>query len=141
MAGTDAFITIAAYYYGRLNNIELPTYNFTSQYDENGMTLTLTIRNGKKPTQVLLWEASNEKARDFRVQTIGKSWTSTPLEPSSSNQQLIWKIYVKNPSVGYRAFLIEITFDNYFKLPIAAPLKFTTSTYIVPNKLPCQYPH
>nr|CAG4710412.1 unnamed protein product [Naegleria fowleri] len=155
LAGTDAFMTIAAYYYGVLNRIEMPIYNFTAQYDSNGMQLTLNIRNGKKPTSVLLWQAFNPKARDFRVQTIGNSaWKSTPLVVDENS--LSWRVYMKNPPKssnsnnnnngdggtsggGYTAFMIEMTFDDYFKLPIPAPLKFTTSAYILPQTFPCKY--
>ena len=34
------------------------------------------------PKQVNLWQATNPDARDFRVATIGKAYTSRPLEPS-----------------------------------------------------------
>ena len=138
LAGTDAISSVASYYYGTLNNIELPIYNFSAVYGDYGAQLTLTIKNGKKPTSVLLWEAFSN-TRDFRVETIGKTWKSTPVE---INEELTWTIFVKNPpSSGYLAFLLEMTFDKYFKIPISLPLIFTTSTYIVPNTLPCKYPY
>ena len=44
---------------------------------------TVTNKTTGKPSAVLLWQGSNPKARDFRVDSIGKAFTSTPLQPAA----------------------------------------------------------
>ena len=39
-----------------------------------------SVKSETKPTEVRLWQATNPKARDFRVDTIGKAYTSTVLK-------------------------------------------------------------
>jgi len=138
LSGTDALLAVTSFYYGAMNGLEMPIYNFTAEYGTYGMSLELRVLNGKTPTKVLLWQAFNANGRDFRVETIGRTWVSTPIE---INSDLHWKIFVKNPldANSYTSFFIEMTFDNYWNLPISVPLKFTTSAYILPNTLPCKY--
>ena len=44
---------------------------------------TMTVPMVDTPTQVTLWQSSNEKARDFRLETIGPAWTRTPVSRAS----------------------------------------------------------
>jgi len=138
LSGTDALQAVTSFYYGSANGLEMPLYNFTAGLGQYGTTLEVNVLNGKIPTKVLLWMA-HSKTRDFRVETIGKTWESAPLEIKSDN--LHWSVFIKNPYMNenYVAFFIELTFDNYWKLPISAPLKFTTSVYISPHIMPCEY--
>jgi len=136
LAGTDALQAITSFYYGVVNGLEMPLYNFTASYGY-GLTLDVHVWNGKKPTQVLLWMARS-KTRDFRVETIGKAWQSAPVEMKG---ELHWQVDIKKPYMNedYVSFFIELTYDNYGILTISAPLKFTTSSYILPHILPCKY--
>jgi len=140
MAGSDALEATAAFYFGSVHSVELPNYNFTNEYTEDGMHLVVKVTNGKKPTSVLLWQTTNQNGRDFRIETVGKSFVSTPLQQDNANE-LQWSVFVKNPPKGYTCFTIELTYVGYFEdiQPLIPQLKFTTSAYIVPNVLPCSY--
>ncbi|MHC4149668.1 MAG: PhoPQ-activated protein PqaA family protein, partial [Planctomycetota bacterium] len=82
-----------------------------------------------KLKEVNLWQASNEKARDFRVDTIGRIWKSSPLKPKNSGRYVA---RVPEPKKGWTAFFIEMVYDS----GDAVPHKFTTQVHVVPQRLP-----
>ena len=55
-----------------------------------------------------LWQATNPKARDFRLMTIGKAYKGTPLA-ADGNGQYVAKI--EKPAQGWTASFVELTFD------------------------------
>ena len=80
------------------------------------------------PTQVTLWQATNPKARDFRLETLGAKWTSTPVTGVNG----VYKIVLPSPVEGWTAYMVELTFpgsdDN--------PLVFTTEVVVMPDIYP-----
>jgi PhoPQ-activated pathogenicity-related protein len=40
---------------------------------------SIEARTNDDPTAVNMWRATNPNARDFRLDTIGAAWTSSPL--------------------------------------------------------------
>lgn len=86
---------------------------------------TITVRVVDAPAQVLLWQANNPKARDFRLETIGPAWTSTPLTGTNG-------IYTATVSAvqGWSAFFVELTY------PGETPLVFTTEVIVTPDVYP-----
>ena len=88
---------------------------------------TLTVRVVDTPSQVLLWQASNPKARDFRLETIGPSWTSTPISGTNG----IYTVTV-GATQGWSAFFVELTFPG----PADTPLVFTTEVVVTPDVYP-----
>jgi PhoPQ-activated pathogenicity-related protein len=89
---------------------------------------TLTVRTVDAPAQVLLWQAADPAARDFRLETIGPAWTSTPLTGSNG----IYTALVPPPAQGYAAFFVELSFPG----PGGAPLVFTTEVVVTPDAYP-----
>jgi hypothetical protein len=79
--------------------------------------------------EVNLWQASNEKARDFRVETIGRVWKSSPLKPRDNGRYVA---RVTEPKEGWTAFFVEMVYDS----ADAVPHKFTTQVHVVPQRLP-----
>jgi PhoPQ-activated pathogenicity-related protein len=79
--------------------------------------------------EVNLWQASNEKARDFRVDTIGRIWKSSPLKPKNNGRYVA---RVPEPTKGWTAFFVEMVYDS----GDAVPHKFTTQVHVVPQLLP-----
>jgi PhoPQ-activated pathogenicity-related protein len=79
--------------------------------------------------EVNLWQASNEKTRDFRVDTIGRVWKSSPLEPKDNGRYVA---RVAKPEKGWTAFFVEMIYDS----GDAVPHKFTTQVHVVPGWLP-----
>ena len=82
-----------------------------------------------KPKAVKLWQATNPKARDFRVETLGKVWTSTDLAPESDGSYVG---RVPKPAKGWTCFMVELSYDT----GASVPLVVTTPVRVVPDTLP-----
>ena len=86
------------------------------------------VTAGTAPTQVLLWQAANSNARDFRLETLGPVWTSSPIEGKNG----VFTANIAKPAQGWVASMVELTFD----IGAAAPLKLTTDVLVTPDRLP-----
>jgi len=123
LAGSDARESMLAFYQSLLHNKERPA--FTWELTKDGPITVTTI---DKPIEVNLWQASNPNARDFRLDTIGKAWTKTPLQGDGNE----YFGRVDKPEKGYTAFFVELVFDSGFE----HPFKFTTDVNVIPDILP-----
>lgn len=121
---TDAPQCLTAFYYMIINNKPLPKYSWT--FEEDG---SIKVKYQTPPSKVTLWQASNAKARDFRVDTIGRTYTSTELKQESDGSY-VGKI--TPPKEGWTAFFVELTYD----VGGPFPLKVTTSVRVLPDVLP-----
>ena len=91
---------------------------------------TLAVTCETKPTKVLLWQATNPEGRDFRMEKIGKVYTSAPVTESAPG---VYRADIKAPEKGWTAFFLEMEFPN----PASKlPFKFTTGVSIVPDVYP-----
>ncbi len=124
LGGSDADKSLLAFYASILRG--LPRPKFTWRIEKNRITVT-TISG--VPKEVNLWQATNEQGRDFRLQTIGKAWQSSPLEHAGSDSYVA---KVLQPKKGWTAFFVELVYDS--GLPV--PYKFTTQVHVVPDTLP-----
>lgn len=88
----------------------------------------IRLRAVDQPKSVLLWRAHNSRARDFRLETIGASWESEPVEP----QEGVYEAALEAPESGWTAFFLELTYDG----PGGKPLVFTTEVVVVPDVCP-----
>jgi PhoPQ-activated pathogenicity-related protein len=88
----------------------------------------LKIRTVDAPTQVNLWQATNPRGRDFRLETIGPVWTSTPVSGSNG----IYTIPLASPAQGWAAYVAELTFPG----PGDDQLVFTTEVVVMPDIYP-----
>lgn len=122
--GSDALASISAFYRLMLSGQRPP--QFTWKVDNDG---AFRVTPQDKPAQVLLWQATNPQRRDFRVETFGKKYTSTPLEPES-NGEYVGR--VAEPEKGWTAYFVELTYD----IGGPVPLKMTTNIRITPDTLP-----
>jgi PhoPQ-activated pathogenicity-related protein len=128
LAGSDARESLLAFYQSVLTGKPRPRY--TSRKEKDG---TLVVETVDQPREVLLWQATNPKARDFRVDTIGKAYTSTVLKPTAKGR---YEARVPNPAEGFTAFFIELVYDSGGKIPF----KFSTEVSVVPDVLPFKFP-
>lgn len=124
LRGTDVPETLLAFYNAVITGKPRPKYSWEMKKD--GSIVVTTI---DKPREVLLWQATNPKARDFRVDTIGKTWTSSKLEDQGNG---VYVARVPKPKTGWTAFLVELTYD----IGGPAPIKLTSEVSIVPDILP-----
>jgi PhoPQ-activated pathogenicity-related protein len=127
-SGTDIGESMTAWYGALINNRPIPEYSWTVRNDG-----ALVVKPGAKPSQVLLWQGTNPKARDFRVDSIGaKAFTSTPLQPQPDGTYVG---NVEKPPTGFTAYFVEMTYPTGTKFPF----KFTTEVHIKPDILPYRW--
>jgi PhoPQ-activated pathogenicity-related protein len=124
LAESDARETLHAFYQMVLDGRPRPRYAWTRRGDD---ALEVTVED--PPREVRLWQAANPNARDFRLDVIGKDWTSVRLEPDENG---VYVGQAPKPEKGYRAFFVELVYDSGGKYP----LKVTTEVRVVPDVLP-----
>ncbi|MDC0267860.1 PhoPQ-activated pathogenicity-related family protein [bacterium] len=125
---TDAYETLLAAYLFILHDLPIPSINWHSSSPGH---VEASV-SGIAPESVKLWQAENPDARDFRVDTIGRTWTSRDLTPAGGDE-MSYEVVVEAPEKGWKAFMMEFTFQAD-KMPV--PLKMTTGVYITPDTLP-----
>jgi PhoPQ-activated pathogenicity-related protein len=126
-AGTDINESMTAFYAAILNHTPIPDYSWTVGKDG-----AITLHSTTKPLEVNLWQGTNPKARDFRVDTIGKAFTSTRLTPRKDGS---YAGNVPKPKSGYTAYFLEVLYPSGTKYPF----KFTTEVYVKPDVLPYRW--
>ena len=128
LADSDAVDSMLAWYNSVITGGKRPDFIW-NKVDTNGIAL----KPLDTPKEVRLWQAHNPKARDFRVESLGKAYTSTVLQPQPDG---IYFAQLNPPTEGYTAFFVEVSFDS--GLP-SAPFKFTTEVSIIPDTLPFKW--
>jgi PhoPQ-activated pathogenicity-related protein len=123
MRESDAFQTLAAFYARILSGAKLPKVTWANRLGR------LSAKSSMPADEVRVWTADNPETRDFRVETLGKKYTSTILEPSDNGE---YQVFLSDPQTGWRAHFIEFTFDS----KSAFPLKLTTGVFVTPDRLP-----
>jgi PhoPQ-activated pathogenicity-related protein len=126
-SGTDISDSMTAFYDAVLNGRSLPAYSWSVGKDG-----AITVRSKVKPLEVNLWQANNPKARDFRVDTIGKAFTSTTLKAGKDGT---WVGRVAKPAAGWTAYFVELVYPSGSKYPF----KFTTEVSVIPDTLPYKW--
>jgi PhoPQ-activated pathogenicity-related protein len=125
LKGSDAPKSLFVCYQALLDGGALPKFDWKLE-GENGLRVTTKDH----PTQVLLWQAANPNARDFRIETVGpKAWTSAPLGETSPG---VYLGKIDAPAKGWAAFFVELSFPGRHDVPF----KFTTQVRVVPDVLP-----
>jgi PhoPQ-activated pathogenicity-related protein len=121
---TDAAQGVGAFYSAILTRTPRP--QFTWRVERDGR---IRVDTKTRPTSVALWQATNPKARDFRLETLGPVYASTTLEAKSPG---VYEAQLPKPPAGWTAGLIELRFDSGSKYPFV----FTTGVAVVPDILP-----
>ena len=127
LAGSDARESLLAFYQAVLSGKSRPRFSWKK---ENDGSLVVNVKD--KPREVNLWQATNPNARDFRVDTIGKAYTSSPLKEDKPGAYVG---RVAKPAKGFTAFFVELVYDSGGKYPF----KFTTEVSVVPDVLPFKF--
>lgn len=125
---SDAPFSIAAFYETVIKGTPRPRFSW--KFEKDG---AITVAAEDKPSEVKLWQATNPKARDFRLDMIGPAYKSAPLEPGPDGKYVA---RVPKPPEGWTAYFVELTFARTGKFP----LKFTTGVRILPDTLPYPSP-
>jgi PhoPQ-activated pathogenicity-related protein len=121
---TDAIESLIAWYGSIVDGRSRPEFDW--KIEKEG---TIRVRTETRPQVVKLWQATNPKARDFRLETIGPVWKETILQPVKSGT---YEARTTAPPKGWTAYLVELTFPSAGKYP----WKFTTGVKIAPDTEP-----
>ena len=121
--GSDARETASSFFAQIVNNEPRPQMDWSFEKDGS-----IRVKATSKPTQVVMWQANNPKARDFRLDTIGKAYTSTVLDDKGGG---VYIAKIDRPDPGYTAFFVEATFPTK-----TLPLKITSGVRITPDTHP-----
>lgn len=124
LKGTDVTESIAAFYQSIVDGTKRPEMRWTFEADG-----AIRVTMDRTPLTVTLWQATNPKHRDFRVEAIGHAYTATPLTPESPK---VYVARVPKPAQGWTAYYVEATFAGDGKYPF----KFTTAVRVTPDVEP-----
>lgn len=124
MHNTDAMDTVAAFHWLVVNDRRPPRFSWTRGADGSLQVMPLD-----PPQSVLLWQATNAEARDFRLAILGPAFTSTPVEADARG---MYTARVPAPERGWSAWFLELTYD----VGAPRPLKLTTEVVVTPDVLP-----
>jgi PhoPQ-activated pathogenicity-related protein len=128
LKNTDAMDTLRAWHHALLHRTTLP--QLTWKHDRDG---SVVVKSSAKPQSVLFWQATNPTARDFRLESFGPGWTSTPVAEKDG----AFHASPVKPEKGWTASMVELTFD----IGAGAPLKLTTNVVVTPDTLPFPAPN
>jgi PhoPQ-activated pathogenicity-related protein len=129
LQGSDAWENMEAFYFSVIKKASLPRFSWIKEKDGSLKVTTLD-----PPLAVKLWSAHNPKARDFRVEAIGKVFSSTPLI-AEKDGSYIAAARTQVTQSGYTAFFIEMTYKSEHS---KFPLKLTTEVSVLPETFPPQ---
>jgi PhoPQ-activated pathogenicity-related protein len=121
---TDAITSLVSWYLNVIYNVPRPQISWQHVNDQ------LVVQTDR-PAYARFWQAHNPTARDFRLETIGRSWVPTPL---SLTPQLSYAVPVPVPSEGWTAYFVDLIFPSL--IPGVPPQTYSTSIYINPDTLP-----
>lgn len=124
MGGTDAMETVIAFHSLVASGGMPPRFSWRRSRDG-----TLRVLAKEQPKEVRLWQATNPHARDFRIETIGPTFSSELIEARADG---LYEARVSAPTSGWTAWFLELAYD----VGAATPLKLTTDVAVTPNALP-----
>jgi PhoPQ-activated pathogenicity-related protein len=129
LEGGDATDSLLAFYQAIISNTPRPRFHWKLQ---NG---SIVVNVEDKPAEVRVWQATNPDARDFRLDTIGKAYTSTRITEEKNG---VYVAQVPKPPKGFTAFYIELTYPGSGERS-TPPFKFSTEVSVVPDVLPFRW--
>jgi PhoPQ-activated pathogenicity-related protein len=115
----SAATSTLTFYDAIINNRALPKFTWTVEPDG-----AIVVHSDDTPSNVVMWQATNPDARDFRNSYTNTPYSATPLS------DLGGQTYIANPdmpSQGARAYFIELDYPS--GIP-GIPYQFTTEIHI-----------
>ena len=89
----------------------------------------LIVQCKTQPKRVVLWQALNADARDFRVDTFGKAYESKELKEIGDG---IFECQLIVPEKGWQASFVQCEFD----VGAPVPMRLSTSVKVLPETIP-----
>jgi PhoPQ-activated pathogenicity-related protein len=128
LSNSDARQGLIAFYDAVLRKQPRPRFSWKFEADGSIRVDTLTT-----PMEVRLWQATNGASRDFRLQSIGPAYRSTPLT-EQKHGTYVGK--ADKPARGWTASFIELRYATGGKYPLTV----TTGVRVTPDTLPFEAP-
>jgi PhoPQ-activated pathogenicity-related protein len=128
LRGSDVWQSLTAFYHAILNNHPRPRFSW--KFGKDG---TIRVTTEDAPSAVKLWQATNPKRRDFRLEAVGPVFKGVDLQPVKKGTYVA---RVHRPAEGWTAYFVELTFPSSIKYPF----KFTTPVRVTPGVLPFAEP-
>ncbi len=144
-----AYNSLLAFYNSFIRGVSRPVFNWTV----SGNQIVLTTDT--KPKMVKLWSASNRTARDFRLETIGESWTSAILCATCSDDDAecgetegesaitpcqsgvyVGEVPVPANGEGWTAFFLQVVYPGPDSNLSNVDFRFSTQVVVVPDTYP-----
>ncbi len=147
-----AYNSMLAFYNAFVRDVARPVFHWSVAGN------TITLQAETKPSSVKLWQAKNRSSRDFRLETIGESWTSTDLCPVCDGQPqsdctaaegegegegepcdsgtYIGEVEVPEPGAGWVAFFIQATFPGPDANLDGVDFGFSSRVVVLPDTYP-----
>jgi PhoPQ-activated pathogenicity-related protein len=122
--GGSASDTVLAFCHSVIDGVALPTMTWHLEGGD-----AIVARSTAKPSTARLWEAVNPKARDFRIETIGKAFNYHDLFDQGNNTYVA---QIAPPEHGWRAMFVELAYPT----PSGKQFKITTGVRVTPDILP-----
>jgi PhoPQ-activated pathogenicity-related protein len=124
LRNSDALPALVAWAQSIVHNRPRPRFSWKIEKDGK-----IRVRTVDPPQEVRLWQATNPKARDFRVETIGRAYQSVVLEASKPG---VYIGEVTKPAAGFTAYFVELIYPGSGSYS----LKFTTGVKVTPDTYP-----
>ena len=121
--GSDWVQTVVTFY--QMILADKPRPRFSWQFESEGV---VRIQCKDQPAKVTLWAATNPKARDFRLESLGPKYKPTVLKGDHGT----YLAKVEKPAKGWTAWFVELSY------PVGGivNLKLTTPVRVIPDILP-----
>src|SRR5262249_35002563 len=84
---SDAMESVIAFYSMIVHDVPRPKYSWRFEGDDS---IVVTARDN--PAKVRLWQAANPKARDFRVESLGRKYSDQLLQSKSNDGVYVGKV-------------------------------------------------
>ncbi|MDE0008052.1 MAG: PhoPQ-activated protein PqaA family protein [Gammaproteobacteria bacterium] len=119
----SALATLTAFHWMMVRGKRPPQLAWT-RTDHGLATLT-----NPRPQAARVWHATNPRARDFRVETLGRKYVASPVAESRMN---VYRAPTRAPEKGWSATFMEFEWN----VGAPTPFKLTTEVVVVPDQLP-----
>lgn len=90
----------------------------------------LEVRPSQSPREMVLWQADNPDARDFRLATFGANWRPEALMPDDDG---VYRVSLDAPAQGYRGWFVEARFGGWWGVQQQI---YTSGVQVRPQVLP-----
>ena len=119
----DALVSLLGWYLGILSDQPRPHIHWAHDHGQ------LIVTTDQTPVIVRYWQAHNPDARDFRLETIGRSWQALPLAPVSPG---MYAIPIPQPDTGWTAYFVDLIYPGVANVPQT----YSTAVFVSPDTLP-----